>query len=596
MYELGSSYTFDFLSFILILSGITGLLVGIYLYKFKETPGTLYLSVLHFATAIWSITYCLEYSALDLDLKLFWSKLSYLGIPNTMVWFFLFSLKFNNPNKKINPLWFKGLISFSVLLFLIVITNDYHHLHWADAFIDTQINTTIYEYGKLFWVTYSIIYVLFGWGILNVFRVAIKATDYHNTPVWAIVLATFFPITGNLIYVFKVNPISGFDWTPVSFLITGIILTVINIRYSTFNLIPYARNKIFDLMEDGIFIIDDKHRIVDMNKTFLNLFNRKEEEVIGRNIYKVFPNKFDLIRELYRKETVSNILILTETTEKPMNMDVQVVPLFDNKGICNGRLVVLRDVTDKIQNEKELKRINDSLKAEIAEKEKLIVDLDAFAHTVAHDLRDSIGGVASAANLIAFDIENKEYDSAIETTKLMVNSSDKSLHVINELLTMATVRQQDIELVQTDMGKIIVETERRLNQLIQQYHVEIIKPDSWPTIKSNPGWLEEVWVNYISNAIKYGGEKPIVELGFDVISKENKVRFWVKDNGDGISRENQQRLFKKYSRLEVTRVEGTGLGLSIVKRIVEKMEGEVGVWSKAAKNEGSLFYFILPFE
>jgi signal transduction histidine kinase len=104
-------------------------------------------------------------------------------------------------------------------------------------------------------------------------------------------------------------------------------------------------------------------------------------------------------------------------------------------------------------------------------------------------------------------------------------------------------------------------------------------------------WVEEVWVNYMSNAIKYGGCPPRVELGAEAQSKDG-VRFWVRDNGRGISPEERDRLFTPFTRLSQIHVKGHGLGLSIVRRIVEKLGGAVTVESKVGR--GSVFSFTLP--
>ena len=104
-------------------------------------------------------------------------------------------------------------------------------------------------------------------------------------------------------------------------------------------------------------------------------------------------------------------------------------------------------------------------------------------------------------------------------------------------------------------------------------------------------WIEEVWSNYISNAMKYGGQPPQVTLGYDVLTN-GWVRFWVKDNGPGIDPVAQKRLFQEFERLDQKRAQGYGLGLSVVRRIMERLGGEVGV--ESAVGVGSLFFFTLP--
>jgi signal transduction histidine kinase len=100
-----------------------------------------------------------------------------------------------------------------------------------------------------------------------------------------------------------------------------------------------------------------------------------------------------------------------------------------------------------------------------------------------------------------------------------------------------------------------------------------------------------VWTNYISNGLKYGGQPPCLELGSS-IEPDGMVRFWVRDNGRGLTVGAQKVLFTEFTRLEGMRVEGHGLGLSIVRRIMEKLGGRVGFESQVG--QGSLFYFALP--
>jgi signal transduction histidine kinase len=127
--------------------------------------------------------------------------------------------------------------------------------------------------------------------------------------------------------------------------------------------------------------------------------------------------------------------------------------------------------------------------------------------------------------------------------------------------------------------------------MIEQSQVQISEPDGWPAAVGYAPWVEEMWANYLSNAIKYGGQPPRVELGCD-LRPDHKVRFWVRDHGSGLTPEEQVQLFSPFTRLSKVNIEGHGLGLSIVQRIAERLAGEVGVESQPG--QGSLFFFTLP--
>jgi signal transduction histidine kinase len=164
-------------------------------------------------------------------------------------------------------------------------------------------------------------------------------------------------------------------------------------------------------------------------------------------------------------------------------------------------------------------------------------------------------------------------------------------NIIDELLLLAGVRQTEVKLDPLDMASIVTGALQRLTDLTEAHRAEIIVPNAWPETLGYAPWVEEVWVNYLSNAIKYGGRPPRVELGAET-QADGAVRFSVRDNGPGITLDDQARLFTPFTRLDHVRAKGHGLGLSIVRRIAEKLGGKVGVQSQVGY--GSTFYFILP--
>jgi signal transduction histidine kinase len=164
-------------------------------------------------------------------------------------------------------------------------------------------------------------------------------------------------------------------------------------------------------------------------------------------------------------------------------------------------------------------------------------------------------------------------------------------NIIEELLLLSAVRRGEVVTDPLDMAAIVANAQKRLDYMIDEYKATINKPETWPTAYGQAAWVEEVWTNYLSNALKYGGRPPLVELGATV-QPDGSVRFWVRDNGEGMTEEEQAKLFTPFTRLHQVKAEGHGLGLSIVRRIVDKLGGQVGVKSEPGK--GSTFFFTLP--
>jgi len=234
----------------------------------------------------------------------------------------------------------------------------------------------------------------------------------------------------------------------------------------------------------------------------------------------------------------------------------------------------------------ELKRLNEDLKAQNE-------DLDAFAHMVAHDLKAPLAPIIGYAEVLLEDFRTMSSDNLKRYLRLISQSGRKMTNIIDELLLLSEVRKIDIEPQPLDMQAIVIESQKRLTDMIEKYHAEVHTPESWPVALGHAPWIEEVWVNYISNAIKYGGNPPHVELGAtqDTSEGASMIRFWVKDNGKGVLPEDQTLLFRPFKQLKQVRAKGHGLGLSIVRRIVEKLGGQVGLESTV--NQGSVFSFTL---
>lgn len=219
-------------------------------------------------------------------------------------------------------------------------------------------------------------------------------------------------------------------------------------------------------------------------------------------------------------------------------------------------------------------------------------ELNAFNHTVAHDLKNPLSILLGFAEVLFQDYKGGKDEVLEQGIRVILENGRRLENIINELLLLAEVRELDeIKVESLDTASIVVETRRRLSNLIDEYRAEIAVPAAWPVAVGHRPWVEEIWVNYLSNAIRYGGRPPKVELGAMVLSN-GMVRFWVRDNGPGISAEDQKRLFVPFTKLKQVNTKGHGLGLSIVQRITAKLGGQVGVESKIGT--GSLFWFTLP--
>ncbi|MDM8526838.1 hybrid sensor histidine kinase/response regulator [Anaerolineales bacterium HSG24] len=312
---------------------------------------------------------------------------------------------------------------------------------------------------------------------------------------------------------------------------------------------------------------------------------------------------YDLCEKLKADEQLRDIPVIFISA---MNQSMDKVKAFSVGGVdyiikpFNHTEVIARvnahlDIR-RLQNN--LKERNLQLSQEITERKAVEEalqlqnkELDAFSHTVAHDLKGPLGIVVGYTDYLINDPMGMDSEELRPIFEQLRQAGQKATNIIDELLLLAGVRKKEVEPSPVNMLEIVCQTKNRLKIMIEEYKAEVTIAEDWPIVIGYAPWLEEVWANYISNALKYGGSPPSVKLGYTELD-DSTVRLWVRDNGMGLSEEQQLKLFTEFTRLGEIRLEGNGLGLSIVRRIMNRLNGEVGVESTVG--HGSEFYFVLP--
>ena len=247
----------------------------------------------------------------------------------------------------------------------------------------------------------------------------------------------------------------------------------------------------------------------------------------------------------------------------------------------------LTEIAERTQAEAALQQFADELQIQNE-------DLDAFARTVAHDLKIPLSNVIGYSQLLLSHRDTLDPAQEQEFLEIISTTGHKMNRIINDLLLLARVRSlESVPITDVPMALVVAEAVERLRPLIAETQATIHTPAHWPRSIGYGPWVEEVWANYLSNALKYGGEPPRIELGADEAA-EGLVRFWVQDNGPGLSEEQRAQIFAPFTRFHAGRATGHGLGLSIVERIITKQGGGVSV--ESAPGAGCRFCFTLPAE
>ncbi len=217
-------------------------------------------------------------------------------------------------------------------------------------------------------------------------------------------------------------------------------------------------------------------------------------------------------------------------------------------------------------------------------------ELAAYDHTVAHNLKHPLSVILATTDAIFHitDLTPEELRAYLMQIHATAQAMDAT---IDNMLLLSELGEVEPPVGPLNMAEIVSRIRLRFVHLIEQHRARIHYPAAWPVSRGYAPWVEEVWANLISNAIKYGGQPPEIELGAS-LRRDATAMFWVRDNGAGLSVEAQGALFKPFTQFGPARIAGHGLGLAIAKRIVERLGGHLGVESQPGR--GSRFLFTLP--
>jgi len=572
------------------LSGILSLVLALSAWSYRRERSAIYFISLMLAVSVWSFAVAIESMPWDVATKILWSQISYIGVVSVGPWWLLLALSYGQvlhrwPRWRILALWVIPVVTLGL-----VATNGQHGLIWSHVtpVSDAPGALAVYGRGIGFWINAGYIYLAMLFGTILLIRTTLRSTQLYRRQIWALLLGALLPWIGNAWYLLRLPPLPELDKGPIAFALSGIMVAYGLFRFHIFDIVPVARDEDVEKMTDGVLVLDVYDRLVDSNPAASHLLGDAAAQCIGKPIVTVMEKWNDLIERYHDITQIQTEIVVAEERW----IDLNISPLYNRRRQLSGRLIVLRDITARKQTEMALEHYAQELQMSNTE-------LDAFAHTVAHDLKSPLSVLIGYGDLLETRYSKLNDAQRLEMIAILRRHSQSMNSIIEELLLLAGIRQMDdIPLIPLDMGEIVALAQERFLLLIEEHCAEISLPDAWPGALGYAPWIQEVWANYLSNAIKYGGNPaeaipPRLQLGWDALSATpGFIRFWVRDNGPGLTPAEQARLFTPFTRLNQVRIKGHGLGLSIVQRIVTKFGGQVGVESEIGC--GSNFWFTLP--
>jgi len=339
----------------LLASGVVSIAFAVLALKRRPTKGALAFASLEFAVAIWAVAYALELCSPFLDQKLFWSSIEYIGIVATPVIWFVFALQYGGrPVRPWSPTALL-LILMSVVTLMIAWTNRYHLLLRRDVTLQTVGDLTIIgkTYGPWFWVHTVFSYTLLATGTFVLIQEHSRSSRLYRAQTVALVLGAVIPWISNALYLTGNNPVPGMDITPATFAISGVAIALALFRYGLLDLVPAAHDTIIASLSDGVIVLDDRGRIVDMNPAAEHITGLSTSDAIGQHASVIFADHSQDLSHCWSALDARAEISLGSGDEAE-HYDMRVSPLYDGRGLLTGRVVLLHDVTERKLFEQQL--------------------------------------------------------------------------------------------------------------------------------------------------------------------------------------------------------------------------------------------------
>ncbi len=548
-----------------------------YAFRRRETPGGATFGSLLLTLAVWCLFTAVEFLAPTLPEKIWAAKLGYVAVAGAPPLWLAFALRYTHRTHWLTRRNKILLMLPSLLIAILILTNEWHFLVWVDVDLDQAGGTpvlVVLKRGAANLIFIAVAYVMILLGNLLHLSLFVRAPRFYRWQISVMVLSSILPLGIHFMYLVGLGPAPGLNPTPLAFVASAVLLILGFFRFSLLDISPIAAYLVVDHLPDAVIILDSHDRLIDFNPAARKLFG-VDTGGIGQKVDEALPLPAAL-RTLITAPGIRTEVEIGNGDHRWFQLTVSL--LMDPRGERLGRSVLLHDIT----RERTLRQTRDDL-----------------TQMIIHDLRNPLSAIYTALDMLGVGEWNDDPETQAgrsfeerEALKVAYQSALRAQEMIDSALSVARLegKQLPVNIGQVDIGEVAGAVARQMKPLADEQNLilELQLDANLPAALADYQLLDRIIRNLVGNAIKFvptGGRVSIAAR-----PAEAKVLVSVADTGPGIPAAVQDRLFEKFARGEGGR--GYGLGLAFCKLAVEAMQGRI--WFESAPGQGTTFYFTLP--
>lgn len=550
--------------------------------------------------ATWTVGYIFELLADSQSAKLFWDNVQWIGSFAVPSFGLIFVLQYIGHPLGHSRRLRAGLAVVAAIFMALTATDGWHGLIHQNTRLEAgqPFDILLYDYTPLVWIAAFYLYAI----ILTIQYLLLRHTGQVQGKLRSqamIIMAGFgLAMMGGILSLLEISFSGQRDATPLFFALGNAVVAWGLFRHQLFNLVPVARDRVIETIDNPVIVLDRQRRVVDLNPAAQRVVRMPDP--IGERVARVFADWPGLVSFIEYDKTAE-----ADVTHEDHTYTVRETALRGRDGSINGWAIVLTDITPRVLAETAVGRHVQAIEAANIELEKARAAAEQlnsmksqFLARMSHELRTPLNAVLNFTEFVAMGMMGSVNVQQHDALQKSLDSGRHLMSLINDILDMSKIEagmlllfaETDVNLHE-EVQPVIAATEALLADKPVQLVLDI--DEGLPRLVGDRRRLRQILLNLLSNAARFTDEGSIT---LSIKQRQDNIVIMVSDTGPGIALPDQAVIFEAFRQTERGQASGsgTGLGLPITRSLVEAHGGHI--WLESTPNEGTDFFISLPIQ